>query len=286
MPQDIMTFMDDFTRVTVGGRSLRVRCAGEGTPVVYMHGGLGSVHETPADDQLLAHLGVRLARIERPGFGESSRHLGRTLVTWADDVRAVLDALGIARAGILGWSGGVPHALATAALAPERTAALSLVGAAPHNPGWQIDGSDPATLDRARAELAAFVAPLVALTAQPFALVDAIFSQMPAVDQALPDAVRAMLAASYAEALRHDGGAIDEMVVLRTPWPFALGDVACDVHLWTGALDRNTPPAGAQALADALPRARHDIVPDRGHSLIFSHAEAILTSLRDRTRDA
>src|SRR5579859_860630 len=85
--------MDDFQRVPVGERSLRVHSAGNGTPIVYMHGGLGSIYERPADEPLISRLGIRLVRIERPGFGASSRHPGRTLASWVDDVRAVLDAL-------------------------------------------------------------------------------------------------------------------------------------------------------------------------------------------------
>jgi pimeloyl-ACP methyl ester carboxylesterase len=272
--------MDTFEFVAIGDRLLRVHSIGEGTPIVYMHGGFGSIYERPADDGLIARLGIRLVRIERPGFGASSRHAGRTLATWADDVRAVLDALGMARAGLLGWSGGAPHALAVAAFAPDRVAAVALVGAAMQDPGWLLP-SDPAGLSRAQAEIAARVAAMSALARTPEALVSAILGRMPAVDQALPDEVRAMLAASYAEALRSDGGAVDELTALRSPWPFTASAIKCHVHVWTGALDQNAPAAGAQALVEALPRARHDILPERGHNLIFCEAERILAALRD-----
>lgn len=282
--------MDDHLLIAVGPRVLRVHApvhsSGDGMPIVYLHGGLGSILERPANDRVIAPLGIRLIRIERPGFGASSRHAGRTLATWADDVRAVLDALGLARVGLLGWSGGAPHALAVAALAPERVTAVALVGAGVQDPAWRLDPGDAAAFARFTEETNARVAAMTKLAGQGTALVDVILGRMPEVDRAVSGEVRAMLAASYAEALRGDGGALDEMVALRTPWPFEPGAIAAPVHVWTGALDQNTPPAGAQALVDALPRARHDVLPERGHNLIFSDAERILAALRDAVRAA
>jgi pimeloyl-ACP methyl ester carboxylesterase len=276
----------DFQRISVGERSLRVQRSGRGTPVVYMHGGLGSIHERPASDELIARLDIELVRIERPGFGDSSRHAGRTLADWAGDVRAVLDALGLGRVGILGWSGGVPHALATAAFAADRVAAVALVGAGLQDPAWVIDPHDAAAYARFVEQTTAMIDAMTKLAVQPRMLADAILGTMPEVDRALPDEVRAMLATSYAEALRSAGGAMDEMVALRTPWPFAPAQVTCPVTVWTGALDRNTPLAGAQALVDALPRARHEVIAERGHNIVFTHSEAILAALRDEVRAA
>lgn len=277
--------MADFQHIAVGDRIVRVSVTGDltgnGTPIVYLHGGLGSIVERPASDELLARLAIRLVRIERPGFGASSRHPGRTLAEWAGDVRAVLDALGLARVGLLGWSGGTPHALAVAALAPERVAALALVGAMAPSPELLLP-ADPEGRARATAEIAARAAAMAAAAAKaPEALRDAILGTMPEIDRALPDDVRAMLAASYAEALRSEGGAIDEMIALRTAWPFALTAVTCPVQLWVGEHDRNTPPAGARQLASALPRAWLEVVANRGHNLIFTDAETVLAALRD-----
>lgn len=278
--------MDDYQHISVGARLLRVHASGDGTPIVYLHGGLGSIHERPASEEMIARLAIRLVRIERPGFGASTRHAGRTLANWADDVRVVLDALGVARAGLLGWSGGAPHALAVAAFAPERVAAVALVGGAAQDASWRFP-TDPDELTRAYAEIEARTAAMVALAAKtPVVLLDGILGRMPEVDRELPGDVRAMLAASYAEALRTDGGAIDEMIALRTAWPFSPSSITCPVHLWTGELDQTTPPAAAQRLAEQLPRATVDIVPGRGHNMIFSDAERILAALRDEVRAA
>jgi pimeloyl-ACP methyl ester carboxylesterase len=173
-----------------------------------------------------------------------------------------------------------------AALAPERVAAVALVGAASQDAGWLFP-TDPDEQARAHAEIEARTAAMVSLAAKtPVALLDGILGRMPEVDRALPGDVRAMLAASYAEALRTDGGAIDEMTALRTPWPFDPAAISCHVHLWSGELDQSTPVTAAQRLAAALPRAQLDILPARGHNIIFSDAERILIALRDEVRAA
>jgi pimeloyl-ACP methyl ester carboxylesterase len=68
---------------------------------------------------------------DRPGYGGSGPHDGRTVASAAADVAAIADALGIGRFAVLGHSGGGPHALACAALLPERViAAVSVSGPA------------------------------------------------------------------------------------------------------------------------------------------------------------
>jgi pimeloyl-ACP methyl ester carboxylesterase len=87
------------------------------------------------------------------GFGESTRHPGRTLATWVDDVRAVLDALHLAHAGVLGWAAGVPHALAVAALAADRVTGVSVVGPWFAGECRELDPADTETVAACRDEL-------------------------------------------------------------------------------------------------------------------------------------
>ncbi|KAF2443216.1 alpha/beta-hydrolase [Karstenula rhodostoma CBS 690.94] len=70
---------------------------------------------------------------DRPGMGYSTYVKSYTVVSHAQDVRALMRALGYRKYQILGTSGGGPFALAVAALAPksEVLATGILVGAAP-----------------------------------------------------------------------------------------------------------------------------------------------------------
>ena len=96
----------------------------DGTPVVYLHGGGDSRLSRHPDDSIAARLGVRLLALDR--CGPAAR--GRSLRSWAEEAAAMLDA---DRFGLIGWSAGGPHALALAAVAPERVTRVALVGSMP-----------------------------------------------------------------------------------------------------------------------------------------------------------
>ena len=68
----------------------------------------------------------RLIRFDKRGTGMSDRVGVATLETRMDDVRAVMDAVGSAKAALLGSSEGGPLSLLFAATYPERTLALIL----------------------------------------------------------------------------------------------------------------------------------------------------------------
>ena len=75
--------------------------------------------------------GIRWVSYDRPGYGGSTPHPGRDVVSAAADVAGVADALGIDRFAVMGVSGGGPHALACAAALPGRVlAAVSMAGLA------------------------------------------------------------------------------------------------------------------------------------------------------------
>jgi pimeloyl-ACP methyl ester carboxylesterase len=77
-------------------------------------------------------LGLRLVAYDRPGYGGWTPHRGRTVADAADDVAAILDALGAEGFATYGGSGGGPHALACAALLGDRClAAATIAGFGP-----------------------------------------------------------------------------------------------------------------------------------------------------------
>ncbi len=98
-----------------------------GSPVVYFHGGNGSRLEAAWFDTAAREIGIRIIAPDRPGFGQSDFDPRRSLLSTSDDVVALMDALGVDRAGVFGLSGGGPHALAMAYRAPERVAGVAVV---------------------------------------------------------------------------------------------------------------------------------------------------------------
>jgi pimeloyl-ACP methyl ester carboxylesterase len=126
-------------RFARGGVALAYRDAGAGVPFVFQHG-LGGDAAQPASQ---APGGCRVVTLECRGHGASAlgpeAELG--FATFAADLEALLDALGIERAVVGGISMGAGVALALAARAPERVAALALV-----RPAW-ADQAWPRNLD-------------------------------------------------------------------------------------------------------------------------------------------
>src|SRR5690348_3299190 len=81
---------------------------------------------------VLNRMGVRLISYDRPGYGNSERCKGRSVADAAHDVECIADFFDIDRFAVVGRSGGGPHALACAALLPQRvTRTAVLAGFAP-----------------------------------------------------------------------------------------------------------------------------------------------------------
>ncbi len=90
---------------------------------------------------------VRLLCPDRPGVGRSDPAPDRTVLSWADDVAALADALEIDRFGVLGWSCGGPYALACAQRLPDRLlGATCLAGVGPLDRDGALDGLWPSDL--------------------------------------------------------------------------------------------------------------------------------------------
>lgn len=114
-----------------GGRHLNVYEHGEGTPIVLVHG-FGSCAGDWVDvPQRLARLGHRVIVYDRAGYGYSTRiESGADDFTYASNARdlvALLDALAIPRATLVGWSFGGGVVQTVAVEMPERVSALALV---------------------------------------------------------------------------------------------------------------------------------------------------------------
>jgi pyruvate dehydrogenase E2 component (dihydrolipoamide acetyltransferase) len=119
--------------IDAGGVRLRVGSAGETQgelPVVLVHGFGGDLENWTLLMGPLAETRPVHA-IELPGHGQSQKEVNDPRVTGlAKTVVAALDALGVARAHLVGHSLGGAVCVAAALAAPQRVASLSLIASA------------------------------------------------------------------------------------------------------------------------------------------------------------
>lgn len=209
--------------------------------------------------------GLRVATPDRPGYGGSTRQPGRTVASVVEDAVAVADALGWTRFAVTGGSGGGPHALACAALLPDRVTRCAVIGS---NAPPIVDGPEPtedeelADPRRNRTSWRAVhgdLRPGFEETARTImAAVEAGGPEIPPQPGAEPGpparedpAAMARLTATFVTS--HDGW-LDDHVAFARPWGFELGDIRVPVSLWHGSADERAGKY-VDILAAAIPHA-------------------------------
>ena len=121
----------------IHGVRLHYEIAGEGPTLVWLHGLMGSIagsHLFGGDLSGLAGRGFRLVQYDARGHGESGYTQDEADYTWAahaEDMRALLDELGIERAMIGGGSMGAGVSITFALTHPERVEKLVLIAPPP-----------------------------------------------------------------------------------------------------------------------------------------------------------
>jgi pimeloyl-ACP methyl ester carboxylesterase len=98
---------------------------GSGPAVILLHGGLGHSGNWGYQVPALVGSGYRAVLIDSRGHGRSTRDARPfSYELMASDVLAVMDALHLEKAGLVGWSDGACTALILAAKAPARVAGV------------------------------------------------------------------------------------------------------------------------------------------------------------------
>jgi pimeloyl-ACP methyl ester carboxylesterase len=103
---------------------LRGEQDGEGTPIVLLHGLSATRRNVVQGSRHLVKRGYRVIAYDARGHGASSPAQSYEYPELVEDLRAVLDGLGIARAALVGSSMGAATAMAFALERPHRVAAL------------------------------------------------------------------------------------------------------------------------------------------------------------------
>ena len=262
------------------GRSIEVVVQGDedGSLLIFHHGSPGSAQPFEPWDAAAAERGIAIAFPSRAGFGGSTRHEGRTVASAAADAAALADHLGRETFLTAGWSGGGPHALACAALLPDRVrAAATIAGVAPYEAeglDWTAGMGEDNQIEyplaaRDPQELLRWMAPQASAMAkiEPEDVVSEMRSLMSGVDAAqVTGEFGANLAASFRSAFRHDAwGWYDDDLAFVGDWGFDVADIRVPVSVWQGREDLFVPITHGEWLAAHIPGARAHLRPEHGH---------------------
>jgi pimeloyl-ACP methyl ester carboxylesterase len=150
-----------------GGVRIRYRVAGEGEPVVLVHGFVFAMEPSWVRTGVMEALSRdhRVVALDLRGHGESGKphDPGRYGVEMIRDVLRLMDHLGIERAHLVGYSMGGELALKLLELAPERLLSLVIGGA-----GWVRAGDFKHRSWEVGADLLARVGPGESISAHVF----------------------------------------------------------------------------------------------------------------------
>jgi pimeloyl-ACP methyl ester carboxylesterase len=245
--------------------------------VLGMHGLPGSRKSQLFDPALLESAGVALVMPDRLGYGGSGSGTGQTVADSADMARRVADDLGWDKFKVIGHSGGVAHALACAALLPDRVIdTYCSNGMAPLHemgPAW-FEGMAPSNVevfspDTTEAEAYRIISTRAArLRMDSGRILRSLVAagELSAADRdyletsgdSISDAHDASVAGYY------DGWPMDTLK-LRRPWGFDLRSIQVPVHFTQSADGCITPPAHAKWMQEQIPGATLELVEGLSH---------------------
>ena len=259
-------------------------------PILFFHGAPGSRHTAHLAGLVGSAQEARVIAFERPGYGLSDPLPGREIHDWPADVEAAADAMGIERFSLIGYSGGGPFSLATAAALGDRVASIALVSSM--GPLYRPSAQAQLTrMQRLRRFATANISPVVQFVAwyvgrqvrgDIHGFLRKRADESPAADRAHMERpeIRAVIQQDLMEAYRQGGAAIaHEFGLLSRPWTFDLSAVTQPMQIWHGTEDDVVPIWLAEVLAEAFPHAERRFLSGVAHLLLLDHMDGILEQL-------
>ena len=251
----------------IDGLQIAYRIAGEGPPLVLVHGAVSDSRIWRPQIEGLADAFTVVAW-DAPGAGRSPdppAPFGTD--DWADALAGLLTALGLGPAHVVGLSWGGTLALALCARAPGAVASLVLAGA---YAGWKGSLSEEECAARLAAALASAALP-------PAELADAWLPQLVTedADPARVAELRAIVEDAHPEGLR-----LTAVSMAETDLNAVLPRIAVPVLLLWGERDVRSPLRIAEGMRAAIPGAELAVLPGAGHASNVERPDAFTAAVR------
>ena len=267
--------------VDVGGRQIAYAEYGspDGAPVLFFHGTPGSRHLASILDDQATDARIRLLAPERPGLGRSGPAKRYGLLDWSRDVAHLVDALNLDSIGVVGFSGGGPHALAVGAgiekgqLSMNKLSGIGLLAGSgpPETPQGNTNRSVRAmgVAVRSFPRIANGLFKLGAWIARrrsPTATVGLYSNRPVGEDQEITPDIARMIHQDYCEAFQQGSEhAVRDSKRVLSEWAFDPTAIDIPIAGWYGGADRNVSPAHGEYLAKQIPHADISVEDDLDH---------------------
>ena len=258
--------MLDPRHVEVNGVRLACDDVGEGPAILFIHGFM--FDRTVWRSQVAAFERWRRIAPDLRGHGLSEapeRDYG--MATYADDLAALLDALGVRRTVLCGLSMGGYIAFEFLRRHRDCVAGLAIIGA-------RAEADSPARRAKRNIMIAR------ARKSGSKALADELAPKFLAesASNEIKKQLREMMAHT---SLNGIVGALEAMRDRPDSTPLLRKLAGVPTLLLIGERDARTPRASMQAMADQIPGANFYVIPDAGHAAPIENAAAVTSRLRE-----
>jgi pimeloyl-ACP methyl ester carboxylesterase len=258
--------------------------AGNGPPVLIVHGAGGGFDQGLDFGQALVQSGFRVIAMSRFGYLRTPLPADASPAAQADAHACLLDALNIPRAAVVGFSAGAPSSMQFALRYPERTTALALLVPAAYPPHLE-QGSEGAMprqtsavtkflFDTAlKSDLLFWAAPRLA----PQPMYGALLSTPPAVVASASADERARVAQVLDHLMpfsRRRLGVLNDASITPFLPRYELERIGAPTLILGVADDLYGTFDGARYSAEHIPHARFIGYPTGGHLLVGHYNEA------------
>jgi pimeloyl-ACP methyl ester carboxylesterase len=199
---------------------------------------IASIADTELFHRLL-EAGTRLICIARPGYGDSSPYVMRTMAEWGNIVSVLVDELKLSQFDVLGMSSGAPYSYAVGYKLPDKVRAIFIFSGTPALYDERILAWWPYPVNKS-----ASLGELEKLAK------DLFFSNLSPADLQQDDIRDSMANNCF--------GIAQDFRLRCNEWGFSLADVTAFVYMQHSKEDAQVPFITAEMTASWLPNCRFE----------------------------
>jgi pimeloyl-ACP methyl ester carboxylesterase len=272
MSRRIEALYTDSTLVETSRGPVEVKTLGEGPAVVILHGALGGYDR--ACVYAFPEAGFQFICPSRPGYLRTPLSAGTTAEEQADLTAALLDALGIEKAAVIGCSAGGPPTIQFALRYPDRCWGLVMGNAivAPISHAYDL------MVPVARAFFGWDWLTWFGVNRAVLYLLRPNLGMQTMGDPAKQVHIQAMLDSIYPTSIRR-AGFLNDMDQVQHNGSYPLEQITAPALVVHGTADVVVPYRQGEETARRIPNARFLSVPGGTHLCFISHTELIRPAL-------